>query len=93
MAPLIHVPVGVPPTQVEFPPEVKQRSCKGALHLRPASTKEITAEELAYLKADKKYAKLAARVSVVEVRRKPPRAAKPFYGVSHVPDKQNGDGS
>jgi hypothetical protein len=69
--------------------------------LRPASTKEITAEELAYIKAEKRYAKLAARLSVIDVKRKPPRAAKPPAakpvvpppsGVPHKPEKKKGDG-
>jgi hypothetical protein len=80
--PLIHIPVGVAPCQVEFPSEIKEgtasrpfeRSCKGALHLRPASTKQITDDELQYLKTAKQHAKLGARVSVIQVTKKPPSA-------------------
>jgi hypothetical protein len=65
--PLIHIPVGVAPCQVDDFPQDAERSCKGALHFRPASTKEITADELAHLRAAPQHKKLAARLCVVDV--------------------------
>ena len=82
--PLIHIAVGGPPCQVDdFPATVGQggklfeRSCKGALHLRPASTKEITDDELRHLKNSKKHRALAARINVITVVKIAPKAQKP----------------
>lgn len=60
--PILHLPPSFMPVQVEFPAtkplpkgkkadaETLKRSCDGALHLRPSSTKHVTADELEYLK-------------------------------------------
>ena len=83
---MVHVPVGVPPCQVDdFPSEVKEgtgtrpfkRSCKGALHLRPASTKMLTDDEVKHIKTAKQHKKLGSRLSVVMVTRKPPGKPPP----------------
>ena len=74
--PLIQIPVGIAPFQVDdFPKEVVvdkgsglnrkfERSVKGALYLRPASTKNLTDGEWGHLK--KNY-KVLARAHVVKV--------------------------
>jgi hypothetical protein len=55
-------------TQVEgFPDKVGekkfQRSCKGALHIRPGSTRVITADELGFIR--KHYPKLSRSIIVI----------------------------
>lgn len=48
---VVQFPAGVTPTQVDdFPPKTP-RSCEGALHIRPKSTKKITPHEAAHLRA------------------------------------------
>jgi hypothetical protein len=48
---VVQFPAGAPPTQVDdFPPKTP-RSCEGALHIRPKSTKKITSHEAAHLRA------------------------------------------
>lgn len=88
--PLIQVPVGIAPCHIDdFPQEVGEgkearpfeRSCKGALHLRPASTKVLSQDELDWLKSGKgkakKYAKLARRLTVVRVDVVPDKSDRP----------------
>jgi hypothetical protein len=48
---VFHVPASVGPRQVDGFPEGCERSRKGAIHLRPASTLVVTEGELAHLKA------------------------------------------
>ena len=93
--PLIHIPVGVAPCQVDDFPKDAERSCKGALHLRPASTKEVTNDELAHLKTAPQHGKLAARLSVVEVAKKTepqPVQPKPRRPKPPPEPTPNGDG-
>jgi hypothetical protein len=48
---LVRFPAGLTPVQVDdFPPKTP-RSCKGALHIAPSSTKKITTHEADHLKA------------------------------------------
>lgn len=88
--PLIQIPVGIAPCHIDdFPKEVGEgkearpfeRSCKGALHLRPASTKVLSQDELDWLKAGKgkakRYAKLARRLTVVRVDVVPDKSDRP----------------
>ncbi len=47
--PIVQTPVGMPPFQVDnFGPKC-ERSCSGALYLRPSSTKQVTKGELEHL--------------------------------------------
>ena len=39
------------PVQIEGFPADSKRSCAGALHLRPGSTLELTADELAFIRS------------------------------------------
>jgi hypothetical protein len=46
---LVRFPAGLSPVQVDdFPPKTP-RSCKGALHIAPSSTKKITTHEAEHL--------------------------------------------
>lgn len=60
--PIVVVPANLAACQVEFPEGV-ERSVKGALYVRPASTLEITQAELEYLRKEKK--DLVAKLIVV----------------------------
>ncbi len=90
--PLIQVPVGVTPCQVDdFPAEVVEgdgkkrpfeRSCKGALHLRPATTRRVTADELGHLRKAKLHKDLGRRLLEVQVKTK---EAKKAPEKPHVP--------
>lgn len=83
--PLIQVPVGVTPCQVDdFPTEVVaengekrpfERSQKGALHLRPATTLRVTADELQHLRKAKLHKDLGRRLLEVQVKTKPVKKA------------------
>ncbi len=75
--PLVQIPVGIAPCQVDdFPEKVGkgedarpfQRSCKGSLRLRPASTKVLTDDELKWLKEQKQWAHVGRRMHVVDVK-------------------------
>lgn len=75
--PLVQIPVGIAPCQVDdFPEKVGKgegarpfkRSCKGSLRLRPASTKVLTDDELAWLKEQKQWAHVGRRMHVVDVK-------------------------
>ena len=81
--PLIQIPVGIAPFQVDdFPKEVGkgeearkfERSCEGALYLRPASTRNLTDDEWEHL--EKNY-KVLARAHVVKVDVTKARSLKP----------------
>jgi len=70
--PIVQMPRGVSPVQVEFVFKGKdaakeeasfERSVKGAIHFRPGCTKVITNDELAYIEKNKK--KLAVKLHVV----------------------------
>lgn len=84
--PLIQVPVGVTPCQVDdFPAEISaadgskrpfERSCKGALHFRPATTRRITQDEMDHIKAAKHHAALGRKIFEVKVKMKPAAKAK-----------------
>ncbi len=74
--PLVQIPVGIAPCQVDdFPEKVGkgedarlfERSCKGSLRLRPASTKTLTKDELNWLKEKKQWAHVGRRIHVVDV--------------------------
>lgn len=74
--PLINVPVGIAPCQIDdFPKTVGkgegakpfERSCKGALFLRPASSKVVTQDELDWIKQHPEHKLLARRLTVVRV--------------------------
>lgn len=74
--PLVQIPVGIAPCQVDdFPEKVGkgedarpfERSCKGSLRLRPASTKVLTGDELKWLKEQKQWAHVGRRMHVVDV--------------------------
>jgi hypothetical protein len=74
--PLINVPVGIAPCQIDdFPSAVGkgkdarpfERSCEGAMHLRPASTKTVTQDEIDWIKAHKDHKALAQRMRIVRV--------------------------
>lgn len=74
--PLINIPVGIAPCQIDdFPKTVGkgedakpfERSCKGALYLRPASTKVVTQHELDHIKKHGDHKMLARRLVVVKV--------------------------
>lgn len=62
-AKLVAVPAGVGPLQVDGFPEKCERSCKGALHLRPSSTAVATDGELAHIKD--KLPKVAEKLRVL----------------------------
>lgn len=47
---VVYVPVGFPARQFEMPKTVSDRSVKGAIHLRPNSTKTLTQAELDEIK-------------------------------------------
>jgi len=51
MTSLLHILVSrkLRAQQVDFPDEVEDRSCKGALHLRPSSIIKITQSEYDYI--------------------------------------------
>lgn len=75
--PLVQIPVGIAPCQVDdFPAKLGkgesarpfERSCKGSLRLRPASTKVLTDDELKWLKEQKQWAHVGRRVHVVDVK-------------------------
>lgn len=81
--PLIQIPVGIAPCHVDFPDRVKtggkdakgkaetrelQRSCKGSLYLRPASTRNVTDDELTYLRISPEWKKIGTRLHVVKVK-------------------------
>lgn len=48
---LVRFPAGLSPRQVDDFPKGTPRSCEGALHLRPSSTKTITPHEAAHLES------------------------------------------
>lgn len=74
---LVQIPVGVTPCQVDdFPSEVKEegkkprsfeRSVKGSLHIRPASTKSMTDDELEHLRTSKEHRAWGRRLIEVKV--------------------------
>ena len=75
--PLVQIPVGIAPCQVDdFPEKLGkgedakpfERSCKGSLRLRPASTKVLTDDELKWLKEQKQWAHVGRRMHVVDVK-------------------------
>lgn len=75
--PLVQIPVGIAPCQVDdFPEKLGkgedarpfERSCKGSLRLRPASTKVLTDDELKWLKEQKQWAHIGRRMYVVDVK-------------------------
>lgn len=75
--PLVQIPVGIAPCQVDdFPAKIGkgedarpfERSCKGSLRLRPASTKVLTDDELKWLKEQKQWAHVGRRMHVVDVK-------------------------
>jgi hypothetical protein len=81
--PLIQIPVGIAPCHVDFPETVKtgekdakgkpvmrkmERSCKGSMYLRPASTRNITDDELTYLRTTPEWKKLGMRLHVIKVK-------------------------
>lgn len=91
--PLVQIPVGIAPCQVDdFPANVGkgddarpfERSCKGSLRLRPASTKVMTGDELEWLKAQKQWSHVGRRMHVVDVKivtdASPRSTAKPKKG-------------
>jgi hypothetical protein len=49
----VIVPASTPACQVDFPKEGVERSVKGAIYVRPATTFEVTEEELAFIRKDK----------------------------------------
>ena len=74
--PLINIPVGIAPCQIDdFPENVGkgkdavpfERSCQGALYLRPASTKVVTVHELDHIRQHKDHKMLTRRMVVVKV--------------------------
>ena len=74
--PLINIPVGIAPCQIDdFPENVGkgkdavpfERSCQGALYLRPASTKVVTAHELDHIRKHQDHKMLTRRMVVVKV--------------------------
>jgi len=84
--PLVSIPVGIAPCQIDdFPAEIGdgedkrpfERSCKGALFLRPASTKVLSNDELEFLRSAKQYRKLGARLLVVRVDVVPDTTKRP----------------
>lgn len=75
--PLVQIPVGIAPCQVDdFPEKLGkgedarpfERSCKGSLRLRPASTKVLTDDELMWLKEQKQWAHVGRRMHIVDVK-------------------------
>lgn len=72
---LATVPAGVGPLQVDDFPEGCERSCKGALHIRPSSTLEATDGELAHLK--KHYPAVSAKLRQIGSTASAPKAVKP----------------
>jgi hypothetical protein len=83
--PLIQIPVGVTPCQVDdFPVEISaadgtkrpfERSCKGALHFRPATTRRVTQDEMDHIKAAKQHAALGRKIFEVKITKKAPAKA------------------
>ncbi len=84
--PLIQIPVGVIPCQVDdFPAETSaadgtktpfERSCRGALHFRPATTRRITQDEMDHIKGAKHHAALGKKIFEVKVAKKAPAPRK-----------------
>ena len=73
---LIQVSQMAKPCQVDFVGDV-ERSCKGALHFVPRSTKQVTDDELAYIKANHKdLAKCIAVVSRFGTKKAVQKGAK-----------------
>ncbi len=66
--PIVQMPRGVTPVQIEIDKDVKKRTVKGAIHLTPGCTKVITDEELACIK--KKEPKVASKLHVVPIAKK-----------------------
>jgi len=81
--PLIQVPVGIAPCHVDFPVEVTtgekdakgkpvmrkmERSCKGSLYLRPASTRNLTDDELTWLRTNPEWKTIGMRLNVIKVK-------------------------
>jgi hypothetical protein len=84
--PLVQIPVGIAPCQIDdFPLEIAEgegkrpfdRSCDGALYLRPASTRVISNDELEFLQTAKQHKKIGARILVVRVDVVPDATRRP----------------
>jgi hypothetical protein len=59
--PIVVVPANLAARHIDFP-ESCERSTKGSIHIRPASTVDLTDEELAHIR--KQYPDLAAKLIV-----------------------------
>ncbi len=68
-----------------------ERSCKGALHFRPASTKTVTEDELKFLLSARQHKALAGKILRVEVVKKPPPKPRPRFPVSLPPEEEQDD--
>jgi len=63
---------------IEVPDSVKDRSCKGAIHLMKLNAKKITDEEFAYIEKEYPHvAKSCVVIDVVKKKAKPVIDAKP----------------
>ena len=93
--PVVYITPAAPAVQVEDFPAPKgkdappfKRSCEGALHLRPGSTRVITADELGHIRKNHKAVARFVRV-LVEDKDIPAKKAKPAKQVG--PSKPGGD--
>lgn len=84
--PYVQIPVGIAPCQIDdFPATIGEgeekrqfeRSVKGALYLRPASTRVMSDDELEWLRTAKQHKKLGARILVVRVDVVPDATRRP----------------
>lgn len=84
--PYVQIPVGIAPCQIDdFPATIGEgeekrpfdRSCKGALYLRPASTRVISDDELEWLRTAKQHQKLGSRILVLRVDVVPDTTRRP----------------
>lgn len=65
---IIQTPKTIQPIQVEGFPDDAKRSVKGALHIFPGATKEITEDEYAVIQ--KKYPELSEKLRVIDLKKK-----------------------
>jgi len=96
--PVVHISPAAPAVQVEdfSTPKGKdapplKRSCEGALHLRPGSTRVITADELGHIRKNHKAVARFIRV-LVEDKDIPSKKAKPAKQVEPSKPATGGPG-
>lgn len=98
---LINIPVGITPCQIDdFPATVKEgegkdaperpfeRSCRGALYIRPSSTRPLTSDEVDWIKGHKGHKVLARRMVEVDVKVVPDVSNRPRTLVTPAQEKR-----